>query len=118
MNVKSLRRQVNGSGTMRAQKMSISVTRRRKTWRKKKVSTWAESCRWRGVVMNAQALYYENSPLKRVLTAPAICSVSLNDAATYKAVVESHVCNVALFSQGAEVGWCATLLHEGKVEDV
>lgn len=29
--VKSLRRQVNGSGTMRAQKMSISVTRRRKT---------------------------------------------------------------------------------------
>lgn len=31
MNVKSLRRQVNGSGTMRAQKMSISVTKRRKT---------------------------------------------------------------------------------------
>ena len=29
--VKSLRRQVKGSGTMRAQKMSISVTRRRKT---------------------------------------------------------------------------------------
>jgi hypothetical protein len=31
MNVKSLRRHVNGRGTMRAQKMSISVTRRRKT---------------------------------------------------------------------------------------
>jgi hypothetical protein len=31
MNVKSLRRQVNGRGTIRAQKMSISVTRRRKT---------------------------------------------------------------------------------------
>jgi hypothetical protein len=31
MKVKSLRRHVNGSGTMRAQKMSISVTNRRKT---------------------------------------------------------------------------------------
>jgi hypothetical protein len=29
--VKSLRRHVKGSGTIRAQKMSISVTRRRKT---------------------------------------------------------------------------------------
>ncbi|KAF1345637.1 FMN-linked oxidoreductase [Lizonia empirigonia] len=37
MNVKSLRRQVNGSGTMRAQKMSISVTKRRKTWKKSKI---------------------------------------------------------------------------------
>lgn len=36
MKVKSLRRQVNGSGTMRAQKMSISVTKRRKTWKKSK----------------------------------------------------------------------------------
>jgi hypothetical protein len=33
MKVKSLRRHVNGSGTMRAQKMSISVTKRRKTWK-------------------------------------------------------------------------------------
>jgi hypothetical protein len=33
MKVKSLRRHVNGRGTIRAQKMSISVTRRRKTWR-------------------------------------------------------------------------------------
>jgi hypothetical protein len=33
MKVKSLRRQVNGSGTIRARKMSISVTKRRKTWR-------------------------------------------------------------------------------------
>lgn len=32
--VKSLRRHVNGSGTIRAQKMSISVTKRRKTCRK------------------------------------------------------------------------------------
>ncbi len=32
--VKSLRRQVNGNGTMSAQKMSISVTRRRKTCKK------------------------------------------------------------------------------------
>lgn len=31
MKVKSLRRHVKGRGTMRAQKMSISVTRRRKT---------------------------------------------------------------------------------------
>jgi hypothetical protein len=31
MKVKSLRRQVNGSGTIRARKMSISVTKRRKT---------------------------------------------------------------------------------------
>jgi hypothetical protein len=31
MKVKSLRRHVNGRGTIRAQKMSISVTRRRKT---------------------------------------------------------------------------------------
>jgi hypothetical protein len=31
MKVKSLRRQVNGSGTIRARKMAISVTRRRKT---------------------------------------------------------------------------------------
>jgi hypothetical protein len=32
MKVKSLRRHVKGRGTMRAQKMSISVTSRRKTW--------------------------------------------------------------------------------------
>jgi hypothetical protein len=31
MKVKSLRRQVNGRGTMRARKMNISVTNRRKT---------------------------------------------------------------------------------------
>jgi hypothetical protein len=36
MKVKSLRRHVNGSGTIRAQKMSISVTKRRKTWKKNK----------------------------------------------------------------------------------
>jgi hypothetical protein len=36
MNVKSLRRHVNGRGTIRAQKMSISVTRRRKTLEKDK----------------------------------------------------------------------------------
>lgn len=38
MNVKSLRRQVKGSGTIRARKMSISVTRRRKTCAQIKVS--------------------------------------------------------------------------------
>jgi hypothetical protein len=32
MKVKSLRRQVKGRGTMRARKMNISVTNRRKTW--------------------------------------------------------------------------------------
>jgi hypothetical protein len=36
MKVKSLRRHVNGRGTMRARKMSISVTRRRKTCAKSK----------------------------------------------------------------------------------
>ena len=34
MKVKSLRRQVNGRGTIRAMKMTISVTNRRKTWKK------------------------------------------------------------------------------------
>jgi hypothetical protein len=32
--VKSLRRQVNGRGTIRAMKMTISVTNRRKTWKR------------------------------------------------------------------------------------
>lgn len=36
MNVNSLRRHVNGSGTIRARKMTISATRRRKTWKKSK----------------------------------------------------------------------------------
>lgn len=34
MKVNSLRRHVNGRGTIRARKMSISVTKRRKTWKK------------------------------------------------------------------------------------
>ena len=46
MNVKSLRRQVNGRGTIRAQKMSISVTRRRKTCRKMEVSMCATLFVW------------------------------------------------------------------------
>ena len=36
MKVKSLLRHVKGSGTIRAMKMTISVTRRRKTWKKNK----------------------------------------------------------------------------------
>jgi hypothetical protein len=36
MKVNSLRRHVNGSGTIRARKMTISVTRSRKTCRKSK----------------------------------------------------------------------------------
>ena len=35
MKVKSLRRHVNGRGTIKARKMSISVTRRRKTCAKR-----------------------------------------------------------------------------------
>jgi hypothetical protein len=47
MKVKSLRRQVKGRGTMRARKMNISVTNRRKTW--KEVSMEATLRRgWRG----------------------------------------------------------------------
>jgi hypothetical protein len=34
MKVKSLRRHVNGRGTMRARKINISVTNKRKTWKK------------------------------------------------------------------------------------
>jgi hypothetical protein len=36
MKVKSLRRHVNGRGTIRAQKIAISVTKRRKTWKTSK----------------------------------------------------------------------------------
>lgn len=36
MKVNSLRRQVNGRGTIRAQKMAISVTKRRNTYMKDK----------------------------------------------------------------------------------
>jgi hypothetical protein len=36
MKVKSLRRHVKGRGTIKAQKMAISVTKRRKTWKKNK----------------------------------------------------------------------------------
>lgn len=36
MKLKSLRRHVNGRGTIKARKMSISVTRRRKTCEKSK----------------------------------------------------------------------------------
>jgi hypothetical protein len=36
MKVKSLRRHVNGRGTINAMKMTISVTKRRKTWKQNK----------------------------------------------------------------------------------
>lgn len=72
MNVKSLRRQVNGSGTMRAQKMSISVTKRRKTWKRTKVSTWITLCVRRGVVERTRERRAINDvPLERVPIAPA-----------------------------------------------
>ena len=36
MNMNSLRRHVNGSGTIRARKLAISATKRRNTWKKSK----------------------------------------------------------------------------------
>lgn len=72
MNVKSLRRQVNGSGTMRAQKMSISVTKRRKTWKKNKSKHVGDIGRLaRGNKEDTRALCHEVTPLERVSTTPA-----------------------------------------------
>jgi hypothetical protein len=49
MNVKSLRRHVNGRGMMRARKMSISVTKRRNTCKKSKSKHVSNMMRHRDV---------------------------------------------------------------------
>lgn len=74
MNVKSLRRHVNGRGTMRAQKMSISVTRRRKTWKKNRSKHVGHvACLVGCSRKHTRALLHRKTPLRRVLVAPAVC---------------------------------------------
>ena len=104
MKVKSLRRHVKGSGTMRAQKMSISVTRRRKTWKKSKSKHVGHIVCLAGCSgKDTRALLHRPTPLRCVLVAPAVQWTSARNEVTYEAVVECHICNVALFSQGAEI---------------
>jgi hypothetical protein len=103
MKVKSLRRHVNGRGTIRAQKMSISVTRRRKTWKKSRSKHVGHIVSSGVQREDTRALLHRKMPLRRVLVAPAVCWVSARDEMTYEAVVECHICNVALFSQGADI---------------
>jgi hypothetical protein len=99
MKVKSLRRQVNGSGTIRARKMSISVTKRRKTWKH-------NNCKHGGHI---SALVVGSSVGTRAAAGryrhchspwwslPADCSS--DGSGTYQTVVERHIdCVVALRS--------------------
>ena len=104
MKVKSLRRQVNGSGTIRARKMSISATKRRKTWKNRSKHGGHIADHRYGVVRGTRAGTWRIA-IGVVLHSSCLSLPSLAGEFTYQTVVERHFDSV-IVALGVQADVC------------
>lgn len=107
MKVNNLRRHVNGRGTINAMKMAISVTNRRKTWKKNRskhvcnMVGLSSSRRREAAVGQRRADNSIGDALKSAQRESFSEQSFRKGPTTYKAVVESHDCYVAGITAGS-----------------